>query len=536
MRFHGGTRLIDPSSTSKAYTALAISTATLILLPTLGYRFGVDQSVFAFLGAGVLNGNWPYVSAWEGDYPGLMFLQAAEIFLFGKSIAMFRFFDLLVQLLNAYLIFKISNRLAGRAGALIALAVFGLLYQGYGPWNTAQREGFSVLFALSGYWLYLTADRRPASLTAVLIGLGIGCAFTIKPTLLCYAALYTPLLLQLRRNHWPILLWALAGTLAPPVTFIVFYWAQGALRELYEACIAFQPIYTNVLRGDAPLLQYWFDKFQHLGRSSVWLAVAFLPFLFWGTRLRERWMLFLGYLGTIFAVFVQGTFAGYHYIPGLALGAIMLASMYSQLAELFSKPFKSIFGHSATTVFLSITVAIVVAAAVITIRADSIANVLSLRFLERPQPGEYTNAGVFDFTESWDVAEYLESNTKANDKVQIWGYEPLVYYLAGRWPASRFYATYPLVIRTPGENLTAMQLRWRDEFMGDVMRNKPAYIAVLREDNWWWSPGRMTSQQLLNDFPEWKLFIENLYVPEREIGRFTIYRHEDRVPGSTPSA
>jgi hypothetical protein len=308
------------------------------------------------------------------------------------------------------------------------------------------------------------------------------------------------------------------------------------LHELYEACIAFQPIYTNVLRGEAPLLQYWLEKFQNLGDNSIWLAVIFIPFLFRGRHLRQRWMLFLGYLGTIFAVFVQGTFAGYHYIPGLAIGAIMLACMYSQLAGILSKPFLPLIRNSAATLFLSITVVVVIVAAAVTIRTESINNVLSLHFLERPQPGEYTNAGVFDFTESWDVAEYLQSNTAANDKIQIWGYEPLVYYLADRRPVSRFYATYPLVIRTPGADLTPMQLRWRKEFMRDLKNDPPAYIAVVRDDNWWWSPELMTSQQLLGDFPDWGSFIQNHYVPEHDIGRFMIFRHASKLPGSGSSA
>ena len=130
--------------------------------------------------------------------------------------------------------------------------------------------------------------------------------------------------------------------------------------------------------------------------------------------------------------------------------------------------------------------------------------------------------------------EYLQFNTAANDKVQVWGYEPLVYYLADRRPASRFYATYPLVIRTPGAELTPLQLRWREEFMRDLEHVYPAYIAVVRDDDWWWSPARMTSEQLLNDFPEWKMFIENHYVPEYEIGRFLIFRYQNRLPGSAP--
>ncbi len=178
----------------------------------------------------------------------------------------------------------------------------------------------------------------------------------------------------------------------------------------------------------------------------------------------------------------------------------------------------------------------VVTAAAVIIRKESVDEVLSLRFLERPQAGEWAFTGAFDLTESWDVAGYLQSNTTVKDRIQVWGYEPLVYYLSERRPASRFYATYPLVIRRPGTDLTPMQLRWREEFMRDLKKNTPAYIAVVRDDDWWWSPERMTSQQLLNDFPDWKSFIHDHYVLEHEIGRIMIFRHEKRSPGSAPSA
>jgi hypothetical protein len=47
---------------------------------------------------------------------------------------------------------------------------------------------------------------------------------------------------------------------------------------------------------------------------------------------------------------------------------------------------------------------------------------------------------------------------------------------------------------------------------------------VVRQDNWWWAPEERTSEQLLDDFPEWKQLIERDYTHERDIGRFRIYR------------
>ena len=121
------------------------------------------------MGAALLEGKWPYLQTWESDFPGLVFLQAGQIFAMGRSGAAFRLFDLLVQLANAWLIFRMANRSGGRAAALIAPVLFCLIYQGYGPWNTAQREGFGMFFILGGYWLFFTAERRSPAITPSVI-------------------------------------------------------------------------------------------------------------------------------------------------------------------------------------------------------------------------------------------------------------------------------------------------------------------------------------------------------------------------------
>jgi hypothetical protein len=88
------------------------------------------------------------------------------------------------------------------------------------------------------------------------------------------------------------------------------------------------------------------------------------------------------------------------------------------------------------------------------------------------------------------------------------------------------------VTRGPSGELVPMQQRWRREFMQSVSEREPTYVAVVRQDNWWWSPEQQTSEQLLDDFPEWKAFIENHYALEDTVGRYLIYR---RLAGRPPS-
>jgi hypothetical protein len=75
-----------------------------------------------------------------------------------------------------------------------------------------------------------------------------------------------------------------------------------------------------------------------------------------------------------------------------------------------------------------------------------------------------------------------------------------------------------------------MQRRWRAEFLKDLETRPPAYIAVVRGDRWWWAPEERTSEELLDDFPEWKALIADQYTPDRTLGRFLVFRRVMSTP------
>lgn len=516
----------DTAHGSASQSALVLAGCLLILLPTLSFRVGVDQGVFAYMSAALLDGRWPYVGTWESDFPGLIFLQAAQMKVVGTSIVAFRAFDIAVQLLSAWLIHQIARRASGWVAGIIAPVLFCLIYQGYGPWNTAQREGFGLLFILAGFWLTLSSERRSPWTTAILAGLGMGVAVTIKPTLLALSLFYLPLALRLRtRRAWGVAIAAGVALVLPAAVIIAGYWAAGRLTEIYEACVAYQAIYTARLRGDAPLVLYWLQKFRGLGLNAVVLPVVYLPFLVFsrGDRL-PRLMLWLGYAGATYAVFVQGTFAGYHYLPGLAIGAVFVGDMAMVaidwlVARRGPRGVLRLIPPAAVLVTMA-----VLALSGLYLRRAPIGPFTSLAWLQPPRPGEFRNHEVFDFTETYDTAAYLRAHTAPGEPVQVWGYESLVYFLAGRPASSRFQMTHPLVMREPGGSLTEMQQRWRREFVADVTARPPAYVAVVRDDRWWWSPEERSSEELVADFPEWQRVLDRDYALERSIGRFLIYR------------
>jgi hypothetical protein len=508
------------------HTAAVLSVCAAVLAPTLAYRLGVDQGVFAYMGAALLEGRWPYVHTWESDYPGLVFIQAAEIALLGKSVAAFRLFDIVVQLTSAWIILRMARHTSGWIGATIAPVLFCLIYQGYGPWNTAQREGFGLPLILIGFWLTFTAERRPPAITAALAGLGMGMAVTIKPTLLALSLFYLPLAFAIRTpGALRVVAAGLAGLILPSAVIVVGYWRAGVLGEMYDACVAYQAIYTARLRGDGSVVAYWIRKLTSLGRNAVILPLAYAPFLLLASeRRRERLMLWLAYIGATFAVFVQGTFAGYHYLPGLAIGSIFVGSMIATMTTWVATRLPALARRLPVRVEVAVVLLVLVPATAAYMRRAPVARLASLQFLDPPTPNEFRNLTLFDFTESYETAAYLRSRTRPDERIQVWGYESLVYYLAERNASSRFQMTHPLVMRVPGGDLTPMQKNWRAEFVADLTARPPAYVAVVSEDRWWWAPEERSSQELLADFPEWRAIIDTHYELEQQIGRFLIYR------------
>lgn len=513
----------------RAQLLAALALAALLLAPVLTYRVGTDQGVFAYLGSELLHGRWLYLDTWESDYPGLMFIEAARIAWFGRSIAAFRAFDFLVQLASAGFLFAIARRLAGFAGGLLAVGVFALIYQGYGPWNTGQREGFGLCLALAGLWLTFAAGARAPRATAAGVGLSLGCAFLIKPTLLAFAALYLPLAfaaprVALGRSLERVAI--AAGAAALPTALTLAIYAQlGGLDELWEACVSFQPIYGSVLDRGEPLLALWARRFLSLGRNS--LVLAGVGPLLWLTSPRDRMaiaMLSLGYLGLEFAVFVQGTFAGYHYLPGLGLGAILLGVAFARSVCWLRMRVEARSTPRRLPPAWALALALIAVAAPCYVRRAPLERLASRAYLAAPTPGEYSNLPFFDFTESWNAAAYFKEHTTPADAIQIWGYEALTYYLADRRSASRFHITTPLVLRSGGRALHPMQQRWRREFVEDVASEAPPLVAVVRDGGWWWAPGGRGSDALLADFPEFRALLESRYEPDVEIGRFVIYR------------
>lgn len=263
----------------------------------LGYLkeplMGMDEAIYMVV-ADVLNrGGRLYLDIWDHKPPGIYLLYQAILRLDHQPLAVHAT-ALLLAMLNAWLLFRLTRRLQGAGRALIAVWLFSVYTSAF--WAAAlNAEAWLILLQL-GALLLLTgpARTRMSPLRPLLAGLLFGCAFMIK-----YVALL-PLLgvagwlawRQRRREPaatdyragearpgmalpgWPLVL---IGSAAAPLAGIAYCLATGVLAEFLRSAVGYNTDY--VVKGAWSL-------FMEYGRFFLW------------NYAREQWpLLALGLLG-----------------------------------------------------------------------------------------------------------------------------------------------------------------------------------------------------------------------------------------------
>jgi len=129
-----------------------------------------------------------------------------------------------------------------------------------------------------------------------------------------------------------------------------------------------------------------------------------------------------------------------------------------------------------------------------------------------------TADSVFTIKKTFQAVDFIENNSAPNDKIYVWGIEPLIYYLSGRDCASRFTYNTPLYWR--GDNQ-----KYREEFISEIETNRPAMVLVAKRDPMQYITGyNETSEQMLTNFPEFKSILDSKYKYLAEIAEFAFYK------------
>jgi hypothetical protein len=247
-------------------------------------------------------------------------------------------------------------------------------------------------------------------------------------------------------------------------------------------------------------------------------------------REREGLFLVLGFISVELAgVCMQGKFFAYHYgatLPLVAfIGGVGLYKLWRRCL---------MGGAAGVTVFvLFVVVTAIMRTAARDLDSFWDRSAVRMQYLFRigPYPTrelmdrELALAADYDLDNDRRLAAEIRRRTPEAAPVYVWGFEPVVYLLADRPPATRFIYNVPQRVQWAREHA-------RSTLMQELARRPPQLIAVQRNDVFPSVTGdELDSRRALETFPELSTLIEEDYALIESIDDFELY---ERLPAEVP--
>jgi len=135
----------------------------------------------------------------------------------------------------------------------------------------------------------------------------------------------------------------------------------------------------------------------------------------------------------------------------------------------------------------------------------------------------------FDYAETLEAARQVGLSSSQDESVFVWGFEPSIYWLAQRRPATRFFYDYPLSRRF-GEVAALYEL----QLLRDLEVHAPAVVVVVARDAN--DLELKSSKEQLKEHPRIQDWLERNYQIRWRVGDFMGYEVSGASPTSAPSS
>jgi 4-amino-4-deoxy-L-arabinose transferase-like glycosyltransferase len=465
---------------------------------SLLFPFGRDQALYYYVGREwVLRGATPYKDVLDHKTPGIYMVHGAAVALFGETMWGIRVLDmaavLCIGLLAATFAARPFERPAPGVRGVSILSANVLLFGFLSFWDTSQSELWYSLLGVACVWAARRIDR--AGWAELASGAFAGAALIMKPPAVWFV--FVALFIVLARVHAQqrggpkemalALCRFAAGALGVLLPILGYFVLNDALAAMVEIVVRSNSIYAQQERGvgsfeeAAARLSEFFGIYRVVAPLLAFgLAAGSIAALVRRDReLLARHLLAVALtLAGFAALAMQLKFYLLHYVALFAPAVVICALLADDCRLLFAR----LRGHQVAP--LAFAAALVLAwsrtqgfdfyVAENRVSADYLTGEISrrkfTRFFQIPQLG-------FFYEHNELAGRYIGERTTPEDTIAVRGFEPVIYAVANRRYAGRFFWTTFLVSPTRGDD--EMRRRWNEEDRATLDQHPPRFAVAL---------------------------------------------------------
>ena len=447
-----------------------------IRLRLLGIPLERDEGEYAYVGQLLLQGILPYTEAYNMKFPGIYFVYALILAIFGQSHTGIHLALVLVNIITSILLFLIGRRLFNNTVGIITASSFLIMTLSpkvLGFW--ANSEHFVILPVTGGILLMLWVLEKRGLIGAFFSGLLLGTPFLIKQhgiffTLfgfICFCLIYLRDHPSFSKKVFLDIGLFVLGILTPFGLTIILFLTFGNFENFWFWTFQYASEYATGTSIDKGLANFKKTFIPIIKDNFFIMIVALfgLMSIFWSKAGKSKWLFIIGFFITSFLSICPGLHFREHYyillIPAIALFfGVGINSINERLSSSFIRT--------------------VVASCIATISlVYPIVNQREFLFKLSPEEACRSVYGLNPFPESLEIAKFINENTSENDEIAVLGSEPQIYFYSKRKAATGYIYTYALM--EPHK----FALKMQKEMISEIETSGPKYIIVANLPTSW---------------------------------------------------
>jgi len=442
-----------------------------------------DEGEYAYMGQLILDGTPPYTEAYNMKFPGIYFIYAGILWLFGETHTAIHFCLLIVNVLSIILLFIFARAAYDdwvAAASAVAFALLSMSYHVLGFW--ANAEHFILPFVIGANILLLYGIRKSRISYFLLSGILFGCAALVKQHGAFFGLFgFAALLILLWQNrtfkkvYWKYTL-AYGGGVIIPLLLCFFYLAyEGVLEKFYLWTFTYAKEYSSIQSIYGIKLSFigGFQSIWHFA-SLIWIVagVGFIT-LFSSKFNKQSGILIIGLLiAGIIALSVGFYFRPHYFILVLPAAALLFGIGIRFIFYFFSSASFSIVRYFPPIFIVTIAILGTLAAHWDVLYQFSPAEVTQTVYHQHPFPYSVL------------IAKIIREKTSREDRIAIMGNEPQFLFYSQRRSATSFIYTYSIAEDQP------LAEQFRFEMMHQVESASPKLLIYTNIQPEWYKKSK----------------------------------------------